>query len=98
MLATVLGSFTLLGFETAPNFAEETQDPRRMVPKAMIRALTAAGVLGMIFLIAAAVATGNVAATTADPAPVAFILEDVLGPSTERSSWPSSASRCSAAG
>jgi amino acid transporter len=84
MLATVLGSFTLLGFETASNFAEETQDPRRVVPKSMIRALLAAGVLGMIFLIAAAVATGDVAATTADPAPVAFILEDVLGPSIEK--------------
>ena len=84
MLATVLGSFTLLGFETAANFAEETQNPRRVVPKAMIRALVAAGVLGMIFLMAAAVATRDVAATTADPAPLAFILEDVLGPSIEK--------------
>jgi amino acid transporter len=84
MLATVLGSFTLLGFETCSNFAEETQNPRRVAPRAMIQALVAAGVLGMIFLIAAAVATGDVAATTADPAPVAFILEDVLGPSIEK--------------
>jgi amino acid transporter len=84
MLATVLGSFTLLGFETAANFAEETQEPRRVVPKAMIRALLAAGVIGMIFLIAAAVATGDVNATTADPAPVAFILKDVLGSSIEK--------------
>jgi amino acid transporter len=84
MLATVLGSFTLLGFETAANFAEETQNPRRVVPKAMIRALLAAGLIGMIFLIAVAVATGDVAATTADPAPIAFILEDVLGPSIEK--------------
>jgi amino acid transporter len=84
MLATVLGSFTLLGFEQAANFAEETQEPRRVVPKAMIRALLAAGVLGMIFLIALAVATGDVAATTADPAPIAFILEDVLGQGIEK--------------
>jgi amino acid transporter len=84
MLATVLGSFTLIGFETAANFAEETQDPRRVAPKAMIGALLTAGILGMIFLIAAAVATGDVAATTADPAPVAFILEDVLGPGIEK--------------
>jgi amino acid transporter len=84
MLATVLGSFTLLGFETAANFAEETQNPRRVVPRAMIRAVVAAGVLGMIFLMAAAVATRDVAATTADPAPLAFILEDVLGPSIEK--------------
>jgi amino acid transporter len=84
MLATVLGSFTLLGFETAANFAEETQNPRRVVPKAMIRALLAAGVLGMIFLIAAAVATRDVAAATDDPAPLAFILQDILGPSIEK--------------
>jgi amino acid transporter len=84
MLATVLGSFTLLGFESAANFAEETQEPRRVVPRAMIRGLLAAGVLGMIFLIAAAVATRDVAATTADPAPLAFILQDVLGPSIQK--------------
>jgi amino acid transporter len=84
MLATVLGSFTLLGFESAANLAEETQEPRRVVPKAMIRALLAAGVIGMIFLIAAAVATSDVNATTADPAPVAFILKDVLGSSIEK--------------
>jgi amino acid transporter len=84
MLATVLGSFTLLGFETCSNFAEETQNPRRVVPKAMIRAVLTAGLIGMIFLIAVAVATGDVAATTADPAPIAFILEDVLGPSIEK--------------
>ena len=84
MLATVLGSFTLLGFESAANFAEETQEPRRVVPRAMIRGLLAAGVIGMIFLIAAAVATRDVAATTADPAPLAFILEDVLGPSIQK--------------
>jgi hypothetical protein len=34
MLATVLGSFTLLGFESAANFAEETQEPRRGDPGA----------------------------------------------------------------
>jgi amino acid transporter len=84
MLATVLGSFTLLGFETAANFAEETQNPRRVVPRAMIRGLLAAGVIGMIFLIAAAVATRDVAAVTDDPAPLAFILQDVLGPSIEK--------------
>ena len=50
----------------------------------MIRALAAAGLIGMVFLMAAAVATRDVAATTADPAPLAFILEDVLGPSIEK--------------
>jgi amino acid transporter len=84
MLATLLGSFTLLGFEAGANLAEETHEPRRVVPKAMIRALLAAGAIGMIFLIAVAVATSDIAATTADPAPVAFILKDVLGAGIEK--------------
>ena len=39
MLATVLGSFTLLGFETAANFAEETQNPTRVFPRILFGAI-----------------------------------------------------------
>jgi amino acid transporter len=84
MLATLLGSYTLLGLDSAANMAEETDDPRRVVPRATIRAVATAGAIGMVFLITLAVAVGDVAATTADPAPVAFILEDVLGGSIEK--------------
>jgi amino acid transporter len=84
MLATVLGSYTLLGLDSAANMAEETDDPRRVVPRATIRAVATAGVIGMIFLITLAVAVGDVAAATADSAPVAFILQDVLGPEIEK--------------
>jgi len=84
MLATVLGSYTLLGLDSAANMAEETDDPRRVVPKATIRAVATAGVIGMIFLITLAVAARDVAAATADSAPVAFILQDVLGPEIEK--------------
>jgi len=84
MLATVLGSYTLLGLDSAANMAEETDDPRRVVPKMTIRAVATAGAIGMIFLITLAVAAGDVAAATADSAPVAFILQDVLGPEIEK--------------
>jgi amino acid transporter len=84
MLATLLGSYTLLGLDSAANMAEETEDPRRVVPRATIRAVATAGAIGMVFLITLAVAVGDVAATTADPAPVAFILQDVLGAGIER--------------
>ena len=84
MLATVLGSYTLLGLDSAANMAEETDDPRRVVPRATIRAVATAGVIGMIFLITLAVAVGDVAAATADSAPVAFVLEDILGAQIEK--------------
>jgi amino acid transporter len=84
MLATLLGSYTLLGLDSAANMAEETEDPRRVVPKATLRAVATAGGIGMVFLVTLAVAVGDVAATTADPASVAFILEDVLGSGIEK--------------
>jgi amino acid transporter len=84
MLATLLGSYTLLGLDSAANMAEETGDPRHVVPRMTIRAVATAGVIGMIFLIALAVAVGDVAAATADSAPVAFVLQDILGPEIEK--------------
>jgi amino acid transporter len=84
MLATVLGSYTLLGLDSAANMAEETDDPRRVVPRMTIRAVATAGVIGMVFLITLAVAVGDVAAATADSAPVAFVLEDILGAQIEK--------------
>ena len=79
MLATLLGGYNLVGFESVANLAEETEDPRRVVPRGMLRAMIGSAVLGFIFLATLAITVGDVKATTANPAPVAFILENVLG-------------------
>ena len=84
MLAATLGAYNLVGFESAANFSEETQDPRRAAPRAMIRAVVLSGVLGFILLAALAIAVGDVKATSGDASPVAFVLADVLGPSIEK--------------
>jgi hypothetical protein len=47
MLATLLGAYTIVGFESASNLAEETFEPHRTIPKAMIRAVLPAGVVGL---------------------------------------------------
>ena len=39
MLATLLGAYTIVGFESASNLAEETHEPHRVIPKAMVRAV-----------------------------------------------------------
>src|SRR5262249_58625092 len=52
MLATLLGAYTIVGFESASNLAEETFEPHRTVPRAMVRAVVLSGVVGMAFLIA----------------------------------------------
>jgi amino acid transporter len=79
MLATLLGAYTIVGFEAASNLAEETQQPHRTIPKAMIRAVLASGVVGMAFLIALDYAISSIPAASKSSAPVAFIVNDVLG-------------------
>src|SRR6516164_586439 len=77
MLATLLGAYTIVGFEAASNLAEETHEPHRVIPKAMIRAVLVSGVVGFAFLIALAYTTNK--AAYASTAPVALIVHDVLG-------------------
>jgi amino acid transporter len=79
MLATLLGAYTIVGFEAASNLAEETEEPHRTIPRAMVRAVLLSGAVGMAFLIALSYATKSVSAATASSAPVALIVHDVLG-------------------
>jgi amino acid transporter len=79
MLATLLGAYTIVGFEASSNLAEETHEPHRTIPRAMIRAVLLSGAVGMVFLIALSYATSSVKAASASTAPVAFIVNSVLG-------------------
>jgi amino acid transporter len=79
MLATLLGAYTIVGFEASANLAEETRRPRRETPRAMVAAVAASGGLGMLFLIALTRSIGDVKAVSADPSPVAAILRVFFG-------------------
>src|SRR6202046_1854571 len=39
MLATLLGAYTIVGFESASNLAEETHEPHKVLTQAMVRAV-----------------------------------------------------------
>lgn len=79
MLGFLLGSFTIVGFESAANLAEETTDPERVVPRAMWQAVLASGVLGFLFLIAVTLAAGDPVALAQSGTPVADVIEQTLG-------------------
>ena len=79
MLATLLGAYTIVGFESASNLAEETFEPHKTVPRAMIRAVVLSGVVGMAFLIALVYSIHSIPAVSHSAAPVALIVQDVLG-------------------
>ena len=82
MLATLLGAYTIVGFKSASNLAEETHEPHRVIPKAMLRAVLVSGVVGFAFLISLAYATNK--AAYASTAPVALIVHDVLGGAVQK--------------
>lgn len=84
MAVMIVGLATLVGFDSAANMAEEAKDPHRSVPRAIVGSVAAAGVLGMLFLIALTVAIDDIAEVTASGSPVATIMRDQLGAPTER--------------
>jgi len=79
MLGFLLGAFTIVGFESAANLAEETHDPERVVPRAMAQAVIASGVLGFLFLIAVTLAAGDPIALAESGTPIADVIEHTLG-------------------
>jgi amino acid transporter len=50
-LASLIGVYTIVGFEAAADMSEEAVDARRSVPRAMIGSVVISAVLGMIVLI-----------------------------------------------
>jgi amino acid transporter len=64
--------------------AEEAKDPFRSVPRAIVGSVAAAGLLGLLFLIALTVAIKSIPEVTASDSPVATIMRDQLGPVAER--------------
>lgn len=57
LAATALtASYVLYGFDTAGTLAEETHDPRRKAPRAILQALLAAGFAGLLVLLFALMA------------------------------------------
>jgi amino acid transporter len=78
-LGFLLGAFTIVGFESAANLAEETNDPETVVPRAMWQAVVLSGIVGFLFLIAITVAGGDPAELAKSGTPVADVIDDVLG-------------------
>ncbi|MEH3155999.1 MAG: amino acid permease [Gordonia paraffinivorans] len=84
MATMIVGLATLVGFDSAANMAEEAKNPHRTVPRAIVGSVVAAGILGMLFLIALTVAIDDVDKVSTSASPVADILRDQLGAPMER--------------
>jgi len=56
LAAALVPSFVMYGFDTAGSLAEETEDPRRRAPRAILGALAAVGLAGALLILAALMA------------------------------------------
>ena len=84
MLCLLAAVYTITGFEQGFAVSEETENPTRVVPTAMIRAVVISGVGGMLFLIVATVAIPNLQATSAAASPLAYIMQSQIGSGFEK--------------
>jgi amino acid transporter len=60
LAAMFMSLFVIYGFDTASTLAEETRDPRRAAPKAVLYSIIGAFIIGGVFLVACLVAIPNV--------------------------------------
>jgi urea carboxylase system permease len=60
LVAMFMGLFVIYGFDTASTLAEESHEPRKKAPQAILASIAAAGVIGGVFIWAMLMATpGN---------------------------------------
>jgi urea carboxylase system permease len=79
LIGGIMSAYVMYGFDTAGTLAEETHDPRRAAPPAIIRALLAASVLGALLILFALMAVKNIH-DAANGLP--FIVKEALGNTT----------------
>jgi urea carboxylase system permease len=79
--AGLTASYVLYGYDTAGSLAEETTDPRRKAPRAILQALTAAGVAGALLLLVALLAAPDLRAPLVadDQGGLPYIVKATLG-------------------
>src|SRR6202012_3434074 len=75
LAAMFMSLFVIYGFDTASTLAEETRDPRRQAPKAVLFSVIGAFVIGGVFLLGTLVAIPNLGAAVKGAYGPAAIIE-----------------------
>ena len=79
LMALLLGCYIMWGFDTAGSLGEETVNPRRTSPMAILRALAAAGLTGALLMLGALMAVGDLGAEELSTSGLPYVVQDVLG-------------------
>jgi amino acid transporter len=80
LAAMFMSLFVIYGFDTASTLAEETRDPRRAAPKAVLFSVIGAFIIGGVFLLGTLVAIPNMGAAVKGAFGPAAIIEANFSP------------------
>lgn len=79
LLAAIMPAYVMFGFDTAGSLAEETKNPRRTTPRALLQALAAAGTAGLLLLLLALMAADSIKPSVLGAGGLPSVLESALG-------------------
>jgi amino acid transporter len=78
--SAVMSAWTLTGFESAANLAEETRHPERRIPGAIVLSEVSSVALGFLVLVGFTLAIPSLAAVSRNPTPLLFIMASYFPP------------------
>jgi urea carboxylase system permease len=79
LIAGIMSVYVMYGFDTAGTLAEETNDPRRNAPMAIIRALATAAFIGALLILFAMMSVKNIADKNIPLLGLPYIIKQALG-------------------
>src|SRR5437660_1108398 len=79
IIGGIMSAYVMYGFDTAGTLAEETNDPRRKAPPAIIRALGAAATIGGLLILFALMAVKNINDPNISALGLPYIIKQALG-------------------
>src|ERR1700730_15855437 len=79
IIGGIMSAYVMYGFDTAGTLAEETNDPRRAAPPAIIRALIAASIIGGLLILFAVMAVKNINDPQIPLLGLPYIIKQALG-------------------
>src|SRR5579859_492821 len=82
IIGGIMSAYVMYGFDTAGTLAEETADPRRNAPPAILKALAAAALIGGLLILLAVMDVKNIHDPNIGLLGLPYILKQALGSTT----------------
>jgi urea carboxylase system permease len=79
LVASLIGGFQFYGFDTASSLAEETRDPHRRAPRAIMNAMIGSAILGALLIAAADMAIPDLHDSNIGISGLPYVVDKVLG-------------------